>query len=108
MHKCFAFVWHALKLNGDVCSSATYFDANSSLKSYHAQWAKKSIKNVQFIKLQRQFNADVISQDKKVASLDDQKMQIFVQVRYKYFKNLINAYHITFLKSRSFHFLKNL
>ena len=26
---------------------------------------------------------------------------------YKYFKNLINAYHITFLKSRSFHFLKN-
>ena len=56
LHKCFAFVWHALKLNGDVCSSATYFDANSSLKSYHAQWAKKSIKNVQFIKLQRQFN----------------------------------------------------
>ena len=26
---------------------------------------------------------------------------------YKYFKNLINAYRITFLKSRSFHFLKN-
>ena len=50
--------------------------------------------------------SDVISQDKKIASWDDQKMQIFVQVRYKYFKNLINAYHITFLNSRSFHFLK--
>ena len=43
-----------------------------------------------------------------LTSSDDQKMQIFVQVRYNYFKNLINAYHITFLNSRSFHFLKKL
>ena len=50
---------------------------------------------------------DLTSQDIETEKPSQLARKENFKFEYKYFKNLINAYRMTFLKSRSFHFLKN-